>query len=217
MIQKTHNFYKKNRKNIAPLFSPPLRLTTKMLREKETELIISPATVRKNTRRLFFIGKHGLVVTTPMVPHPSWPRPWKTKMTGGKKESRGRSGNEGQKGSWRKRVAWVHLHRERREERARKCPQIITKIIHQRISSTFFSPSLSLFRLLNLRVLFFVGISYFLEARRTAIIVPGKRTTRRRITKTSWEWQNGGRTYFLVKARPSIPVSSLIYKTDVGY
>lgn len=28
-----------------------------------------------------------------------------------------------------------------------------------------FSPSLPLFRLLNLRVLFFVGISYFLEAR----------------------------------------------------
>lgn len=53
-------------------------------------------------------------------------------------------------------------------------------------SHVLFSLSLPFFRLLNLRVLFFVGISYFLKTRRTAIIVPEKRTTRR-ITKTSWE------------------------------
>lgn len=54
---------------------------------------------------------------------------------------------------------------EREKQVARKCPQIITEIIHQRISHFLFASPPSLFRLLNLRPLFLLVSGIFLETR----------------------------------------------------
>lgn len=137
-----------------------------MLREKESELIISPATVRKNARRLFFIGKHGLVVTNAdgsssiltadMVDRDDRRKGMiKEGIVKEKQASNQASnqGNEKQKDRGET-IGWCTCRK------ARKCPQIITKIIHQGISRLlpYFSFSLSSLPILSLFLSFYLFI-----------------------------------------------------------
>jgi len=147
LIQQTHTSGNKKQRNILSFFFLRDWLVTKMFRKKGSELIISPATVRKNARRLFFIGKHGLVVTTPIVPHPSWPRhgrqKWQEERDDKRKncEERARIRGKKERGG---NVAWCTCG-EREKQGARKCVSANNYEDHpSTLSLSFLTPSISL-------------------------------------------------------------------------
>lgn len=186
MIQETHIFRQRNRESLLSFFflsrlADDKNVSRERIRadnfpgdsEKERSSIV----LYRETRTSGYNADGSSSILTTAVGD---------KNDGRKETIKERIAKKKQAGIREKRTARGALlgaSAKREKQGARKCPQIITKIIHQRISHFLFTLPLSLFHLLNLRLLFLSVLDIFSRNRDS----PGKRTTEMRVTETSWE------------------------------